>query len=178
MSGGIGAKKVDVTWATEESGLLLAISIKSINFRDRRSGTYQKNLTNRRGDMLFEAVTLHRRFPYAVLAGFFILDHQAKHDQTGRRRSTFENAHHKLRLFTGRNDPSGRDEQFERLYVVLLDADPNDPRFVAYLAGHPGEPVPLEKIFDELVELVAERDPDFYEVENGKLIRARRSTAS
>jgi hypothetical protein len=60
MSGGIGAKKVDVTWATEESGLLLAISIKSINFRDRRSRTYQKNLTNRRGDMLFEAVTLHR----------------------------------------------------------------------------------------------------------------------
>jgi hypothetical protein len=38
--------------------------------------------------------------------------------------------------------------------------------------------VPLEKIFDELVELVAERDPDFYEVENGKLIRARPPTAS
>ena len=32
MAGGIGAKKVDVTWATEESGLLLGISIKSINF--------------------------------------------------------------------------------------------------------------------------------------------------
>ena len=31
MAGGIGAKKVDVTWATEESGLLLGISIKSIN---------------------------------------------------------------------------------------------------------------------------------------------------
>lgn len=28
MSGGIGAKKVDVTWATEEGGLLLALSIK------------------------------------------------------------------------------------------------------------------------------------------------------
>ena len=34
MAGGIGAKKVDVTWATEEAGLLLGISIKTINFRD------------------------------------------------------------------------------------------------------------------------------------------------
>jgi hypothetical protein len=74
MAGGIGAKKVDVTWATEESGLLLGISIKSINFRDRRTGNFQKNLTNRRGDMLMEAVTLHRRFPYAVLGALFFLD--------------------------------------------------------------------------------------------------------
>ena len=37
MAGGIGAKKVDVTWATEEGGLLLGISIKCINFRDGRS---------------------------------------------------------------------------------------------------------------------------------------------
>ena len=69
MAGGIGAKKVDVTWATEESGLLFAISVKSINWRDVRTRNYQKNLVNRRGDMLIEAVTLHRRFPYAVLAG-------------------------------------------------------------------------------------------------------------
>ena len=44
MAGGIGAKRVDVTWATEESGLLLAISVKSINFRDQRSRNFQKNL--------------------------------------------------------------------------------------------------------------------------------------
>jgi hypothetical protein len=30
MAGGLGAKKVDVTWATEEGGLLLALSIKSV----------------------------------------------------------------------------------------------------------------------------------------------------
>lgn len=32
MSGGLGAKNVDVTWSTEESGLLLSISVKTINF--------------------------------------------------------------------------------------------------------------------------------------------------
>ncbi len=36
MSGGIGAKKVDVTWSTEQSGLQLALSVKCINFKDRR----------------------------------------------------------------------------------------------------------------------------------------------
>ena len=71
MDGGLGAKKVDVTWATEHSGLLLAISIKTVNFRDRKTANFQKNLTNRRNDMLFESTTLHRRFPYAALGGFF-----------------------------------------------------------------------------------------------------------
>ena len=93
MAGGLGAKKVDITWATEEAGLLLAISIKSINFKDSRTGNYQKNLVNRRGDMLMEAVTLHRRFPYAVLAAFFFLDERRETDGTGRRKSTFVNAH-------------------------------------------------------------------------------------
>lgn len=115
MSGGIGAKKVDVTWATEESGLLLGISIKSINFRDSRSNNFQKNLTNRRGDMLFEAVTLHRRFPYAVLGGLFFLNEAAAKDGTAKRKSTFLNTHARLRLFTGRSDPSGREEQYEHL---------------------------------------------------------------
>ena len=55
MSGGIGTKKVDVTWATEESGLLLAISVKCLTAKDPKTGNYHKNLINRRGDMLGEA---------------------------------------------------------------------------------------------------------------------------
>jgi len=37
MAGGLGAKKVDITWATEEAGLILAISVKTINFRDGKT---------------------------------------------------------------------------------------------------------------------------------------------
>jgi len=62
-----------------------------------------------------------------------------------------------------------RGSAHERLYIVLLDANPSQPRFDAYLAGHPDRPIPLEAIFDELLELIAERDPDFYTVENGVL---------
>lgn len=178
MAGGLGAKKVDVTWATEESGLLFAISIKSINFRDKKTRNFQKNLTNRRGDMLMEAVTLHRRFPYAVLAGFFFLDKGAETDDTRtpdgsqKRRSTLENAHMRLKLFTGRDDPAGREEQFEKFYLLLLDATPQQATVRAFPVGRPGESISLDDILNELLKLVAERNPDFYEYFEGSLRRA------
>lgn len=173
MAGGIGAKKVDITWATEESGLLLGISIKSINFKDKKTKNFQKNLTNRRGDMLVEAVTLHRRFPYAVLAGFFFFDKGAAADATELRRSTFLNAHDRFSIFTGRNVVEGRDEQYERFYFVLLDANPFKPSARLYLAGAPDQPVELSAAFDELLRMVAERTPDFYEYVDGRLRSVR-----
>lgn len=169
IAGGIGAKKVDVTWTTEEAGLLLGISIKTINFRDNRTGNFQKNLTNRRGDMLFEAVTLHRRFPYAVLGGLLCFDKGAYHDQTSRRRSTFRNAHARLQLFTGREDPGGRDEQYERFYIALLDASPSGPKFTPYLVGEPERSVSMTKVLDELLRVIAARNPDFYEYKDGTI---------
>jgi hypothetical protein len=173
MAGAIGAKKVDVTWATEESGLLLGISIKSINWRDAKTGNFQKNLTNRRGDMLIEAVTLHRRFPYAALGGFMFLDKDAAMDNTATRRSTFLNAHNRLRLFDGRDDPAGREEQYERLYLGLLDANPFAPEFEFFRVGDPATSISLEAVFDDLVGIVAERNPDFYEAVDGVLRKAQ-----
>jgi hypothetical protein len=173
MAGGLGAKRVDVTWATEESGLLLAISVKTINFKDGRSGNFQKNLTNRRGDMLMEAVTLHRRFPYAVLAGFFFLDAGAATDGTDRRRSTFENAHRRLRLFTDRDDPAARDEQFERFYLLLVDASPDGVKVEAFRVGSAETGISLDAVLTDLLDIVAKRNPDFYEVtREGRLIKA------
>ncbi|WP_208453524.1 hypothetical protein [Burkholderia gladioli] len=172
MAGGLGAKKVDVTWATEESGLLFAISVKTINFRDSKTKNFQKNLVNRRGDMLMEAMTLHRRFPYAVLGAFFFLDKGAESDHTKTRRSTFLNAHARLQLFTGRSDPAGREEQFEKFYVLLLEASPSNVEIRAYEVGKPDVPVSLEVVLDDLLQLVAQRNPDFYEFVDGKLVKA------
>lgn len=162
MSGAIGAKKVDITWATEESGLLLAISVKCITSRDTKTGNFQKNLTNRRGDLLFESVTLHRRFPYSVLGGFMFFHKDAEHDDTPTRSSTFVNAHRALRLFTGRNDPAGRDEQYEHLYIGLVDDNPFSPGIRFFEAGKLDEPVPLDKCLDDLLRIVVERDPDLW----------------
>lgn len=175
LAGGIGAKKVDVTWATEESGLIVACSIKTIMFRDAKSKNYQKNLTNRRGDLLFEAMTLHRRFPYAVVAGFFFLDIGSARDGTEKRRNTFDNAFPRLRLFTRRADPSDRDEQFERLYLLLLDANPFAPKITCYEVNDPNNEVELEAAFDDLVLMVAERNFDLYESAGDGAIRKIRN---
>lgn len=173
MAGGLGAKKVDVTWATEESGLLLALSIKSINFRDSKTKNFQKNLINRRGDMLMEAVTLHRRFPYAVLAAFFFLDKDGESDGTKKRRSTFVNAHSRLQLFTGRNDPAGREEQFERFYLILLHASPDSVTLRPFAVGDGLTQLSIDEMLDDLLKLVAQRNPDFYEFIEGQLQRAQ-----
>lgn len=169
LAGGIGAKKVDVSWATEESGLLLGISVKTISFRDMSTRNFQKNLTNRRSDLLTEAVTLHRRFPYGVLAAFLFLDKDAEHDGTTKRRSTFANAFPRLRLFTGRRDPSSRDEQFERLYLLLVDANRFRPTLRCFHVAdpNPADPteVPLDEALDYLVEILAERNFDTYETD-------------
>lgn len=165
MGGGLGAKKVDVTWATEESGLMFAISVKSINFRDSKTKNFQKNLMNRRGDLLIEAVTLHRRFPYSVLAAFFFLDAGAEHDGTTRRKSTFLNAHARFKLFTGRDDPAAREEQFERFYIILLDAEAENPEEALKITevGKPSNVKQLDEVLNDLLDLVGQRNPDFYE---------------
>ena len=113
--------------------------------------------------MLFEAVTLHRRFPYAVLGGVFFLDAGAEHDGTLQRRSTFLNAHSRMRLFTGRSDPAGRDEQYERMYIALMNASSESADFRLFHAGDPGEEVSLDDAFTDLTRIISERNPDLYE---------------
>lgn len=174
MSGGIGDKKVDVTWATEESGLITAFSIKCINFRDRRSNNFQKNLINRRGDMLVEAVTLHRRFPYSTLVGLLVFDLGANDDDTNRRRTTFENAHERLRLFTGRSDPAGRDEQYEKFYLGLVSASPQVATIAFSRAGEPDSRLSLDKVLDETLPVVAERNDDSYSFDGHRVRRRSR----
>lgn len=172
LAGGIGAKKVDVSWATEESGLLLAASVKTIMFRDGGSNAFQKNLTNRRGDLLVEAVTLHRRFPYAVLAGFLFLDHEAEHDSTARRKSTFANAFPRLRLFTRRPDPSGREEQYERLFLLLVNSNQFQPSIRAFEVNDSTKELDLSAAFDDMVELLGERNFDLYDGSGGTISKA------
>ncbi len=174
LAGGIGAKKVDVSWATEESGLVLGASVKTIMFKDGVTGNFQKNLTNRRGDLLFETTTLHRRFPpYAVIVGFLFLDAAAAHDGTPRRKSTFENVFPpRFRLFTRRPpDPSGREEQFERLYVLLVDTTLTPPTVRAWEANNPDVEIDLDSALADFIELVGERNFDLYDGTDGRVTK-------
>lgn len=174
LAGGLGAKTIDLSWASEQSGLIFAMSIKAISFKDGRSKNFQKNLANRSETMLFEAVTLHKRFPFAVVVGLLVLDAGVEKDGTSRRRSTFHNACTRLRLFTGRTDPAGRDEQLERVYILLVDANRFSPVVRCYRADDSETEISLAAAADEIVELVLERSPDLYEGTASGDIRRRR----
>ena len=92
-------------------------------------------------------------------------------DGTANRRSTFENAHSRLRIFSGRQDPAGRDEQYERMYLLLLDASPDQVAVRTYEVGSPQTPASMEHVMDEFVRLCVERNPDFYEYVDGSVRR-------
>ena len=85
-------------------------------------------------------------------------------DGSAQRSSTFRNAHRAFRIFTGRSDPAGRDEQYERFYFGLVKATPFHANVTFTLAGEPDQPVTLDHALDALLRLVVERDPDFYTV--------------
>lgn len=177
FAGGIGAKKVDVSYATEEDGLILGVSVKSISFADQRTRNYQKNLTNRRGDLLAEATTLHQRFPYAVIGGLFLFDEGAERDGTDRRPSTVVTAHEYFKAFDRRASQANAVEKFETLGILLIRAEaPVACRY--YAAGRPEAEQPLDAFLARLLERVAERNPDRFRYTDGRLSRRRTSGAA
>ncbi len=116
FQGGLGPKKVDVSYADERHGLLLAVSVKSICF-----APYGKNLKNRFGDLCTEAITLHMRFPYAVVGALFAMPEDADLDITAQRRvSTFRRAGMLFGTVSGRQDYSSPGERFEDITMLLF----------------------------------------------------------
>lgn len=116
FQGGLGPKKVDVSYSDERHGLLLAVSIKSINF-----APFGKNLKNRFGDLLTEAITLHLRFPYSIVCMLFAFPVAADNDVTkGRTISTFQRAIKLFATVSGRKDYTDPGEKFENVAMMLF----------------------------------------------------------
>lgn len=114
FQGGLGPKKVDVSYADEQHGLLLAISIKTIGFPP-----FGKNLKNRFYDLMTEAITLHMRFPYAVVTALFAFPEDADADKTNlRKMSTFDRACRLFALASGRREYTDPGEKFENVTAI------------------------------------------------------------
>jgi hypothetical protein len=161
IAGGLGDKKVDVTCATERSGLILAVSIKTISFPDEKTRNYQKNLQNRKADMVFEVTTLHKRFPYAVIGGLFFLYEDAREDNVGRARiSTFDRAHQVFKVFNHRLNQRNEESKFEYLAIGLYHSTPS--RFLLFEAGEPTKKISFDEFVSTLLTKVAERNPEDY----------------
>lgn len=122
--GGLGSKKIDVSYSDERHGLIQAVSVKSICFPP-----FGKNLKNRFGDLCTEAITLHMRFPYASVCMFFAFPQTADEDKTERRtRSTFRRAVKLLSTVGGRSGYTDAGEKFENITLMLFKplAKPGD----------------------------------------------------
>src|SRR4051794_20468120 len=116
FQGGLGPKRVDVSYADEQHGLLLAVSIKTIT-----SEPFGKNLKNRFYDLCPEGITLHLRFPYSVVCALFGFPNAANEDVTSQRKfSTFEKARKLLSTISGRQEYTDPGEKFENVTMLLF----------------------------------------------------------
>lgn len=173
IAGGLGDKKVDVTYATEHAGLVLAISVKTISWRDRKTKNFQKNLQNRKADLVFEVTTLHKRFPYSVVGGVLFLYEDARTDNKGSqaRISTFARAHQLLKMFNRRSGTRNEDTKFEHLAIGVYKNDP--VTYELYEAGEPTRQISFASFIEKLLVAVAERNPEDFVYEHGRLLRPR-----
>lgn len=112
FQGGLAPKRVDVSFADERNGLMLAVSVKTISYPK-----FSKNLKNRFGDMCSEAISLHMRFPYAVISGLFAFPVAANHDV--KPISTFQRATRLFGTISGRADYGAPGERFESFVMML-----------------------------------------------------------
>ncbi len=133
--GGFGRKKLDVSIADEQDGLLLAVSIKTITTRDNRTHNYNKNFKNRFGDLCAEATSVHMRSPYTVMCGLFAMPASAAFDATSRRNATAQRAIKYLRSISGRISHEQSPEKFESLAFVLFDPVLQDETTREYLVA-------------------------------------------
>jgi hypothetical protein len=173
IAGGLGDKKVDVTFATEHAGLVLAVSIKTISWADLKTGNFQKNLQNRKADLIFEVTTLHKRFPYSVIGGILLLYLDAKTDNsTSKSRvSTFTRAHQLLKMFNNRTNTRNEDTKFEYLAIGLYKEQPVSCEL--YEAGNPNKVISFEDFISRLLNIVSERNPEDFIYEAGTLYGPR-----
>ncbi|AGC47226.1 hypothetical protein MYSTI_05953 [Myxococcus stipitatus DSM 14675] len=173
VSGEGGSKRVDVAVWHRRDGLLLDLSIKTLSFQDwdekkKRAGRYTKNMSRNDHELQAEASRIHRRQPYAVLAGLMFMP-MSSCDDGERDKSSFAHAVVTFRERSGRLGPDDlRYERFERFFIALYQyegPEAGQVRFFDVARAPPRQRRPthqetlsLAQVADALVEDVASRN--------------------
>lgn len=126
--GGETKKRIDVTVADPLMGLEIGISLKGLNFRDSRSGNFDKNLTGRMYELSDEVRLVHEHLPHAFMVGVFFLPLESTNDKIDGN-SSFANAVLKLRARTSRLDPAlhAHASRCDMSFVALYSHSDSDP---------------------------------------------------
>lgn len=160
FQGGLGPKKVDVSYSDEQHGLMLAVSIKSISF-----APFGKNLKNRFADLCTESITLHLRFPYALVAALFAFPASADKDAgKGRPISTFRRAMHLMSTISGRREYTDPGEKFENATMLLFQpvvSGAATKPWIKLFDSMTGAEISESEYFGTLLTLFEARNPHF-----------------
>lgn len=119
-AGASGKKKLDVNYSTTISGLELAVSIKTINFRDEVTGRYTKNARRVDGELRAEAQDCHKRQPFSVLAAYVFMPLDSATDGKNGTSSLKHNTNVFMRR-GGRVTTKNSSSLFELVFIGLYD---------------------------------------------------------
>ncbi len=158
FQGGLGPKKVDVSYADEQHGLKLAVSIKTIT-----APPYGKSLKNRFYDLCPEGITLHLRFSYSVICALFCLPAAADEDMGPTRKvSTFERARKLFSTISGRREYTDPGEKFEHIAMLLfqpLTEDPSIEPWVKVIDALNKQELSETQYFEKIRQIYNRRNP-------------------
>ncbi len=99
---GGSSKNIDVIVSDVGVGLRVGVSLKGMNFRDRKNQNFDKNLTGRTYEIQDEVRVVHRTLPLAFMVGLYFIPLGATVDK---RPSSFGRTVQHLRARVGRSDP-------------------------------------------------------------------------
>lgn len=77
-----GGKSLDIGVIDQRGYLLLDVSIKTFNFKDRKTANYRKNYTGRFYELLGEQLDLRRSYRWATLVALVFLPSDSVEDST------------------------------------------------------------------------------------------------
>ena len=155
------------------------MSIKGINFPKfpklrgveppqcdySKPGNFSKNVKNRFGDLTTESITLHLRFPFAVVACLYAMPERARTEKgTSMKISTFERAERLYGTISGRSAYGDPAERFEDVTLMLCRpltdvSHPDDVWVQLFRAGPTEKKIAEEDYFESLRELYNQRNP-------------------
>lgn len=124
-----GFKRLDVNYSTQQLGLALGVSIKTLNFPDEGSKRFTKNATRIDNELRAEAHDYHGRQPYCVLAALVFVPEATTRDFGRVGRTSFRHIYEVLSKRAGRADHNGAADKFELIYLVTYDDDEGAPTF-------------------------------------------------
>lgn len=138
-----GLKKIDVNYSSSRSGLELAISIKTVNFKDEKTNRYTKNTKRMDGELRAEAEDVHKRQPYAVVVAYLFLPIEAATD--GKVSSAKHNAE-TLVLRAGRTDTKNEHSLVELAFMGLYTDEGEGVVLLAGVAAGDGAPADVDDL--------------------------------